>query len=53
MKVHALGINPGGEVMGQNIGELDPQHLQYADKLLSKEDLETKLGGAVRWPGTG
>ena len=51
-KTHDLGINPGGEVQGAELPEeiMDSpegkRHIQFADRLLSKQDIEEKLGGA-------
>jgi hypothetical protein len=48
-KARNLGINPGGEVQGIEIPEDVPEsHKSYADQLLSKQDIEEKLGGAAR-----
>lgn len=54
-KTHLLGINPGGEVCGIEIPDevidTSPYNHKYsADQLLSKEDIELKLGGACKMP---
>jgi hypothetical protein len=54
-KTHELGINPGGEVKGVQIpDEIMTQapidHTQFADQILSKQDIEEKLGGAAKMP---
>ena len=50
-KTHLLGINPGGECQGAEIPdeviESSPYgHANFADRLLSKREIEEKLGGA-------
>ena len=55
-RTHLLGINPGGEVRGVEVPEEAMrsadgiQHAQHADRLLSRKDIEEKLGGAANMP---
>jgi hypothetical protein len=55
-KTHDLGINPGGECRGAQLLDkmmatpMGRKHTQYADRLLSKQDIEEKLGGAAKMP---
>lgn len=55
-KTHDLGINPGGEVKAVQLPDniaAHPKfatHEQYADQLLTKKDIDNKLGGAAKWP---
>ncbi len=47
---HDLHINPGGEVLGTDVGPKIPAAaIKHADRLLSKEDLERDFGGAEAW----
>jgi hypothetical protein len=45
---HALGINPGGQALMARV----PDHVELpsgvTDRLLSREDLDSKLGGSTR-----
>ena len=56
MKTHSLGINPGGEVAGFELADemMDTpegrKHTQFADQLLSKKDIDEKLGAAAKMP---
>ena len=51
-KTHDLGINPGGECRGWDLPDdviaEHPGPTRYADRLLSKQDIDEKFGGAVR-----
>jgi hypothetical protein len=54
-KTHDLGINPGGEVKGcpipdEIISASPYNHAQYADQLLSRQDIKQKLGGEAKMP---
>lgn len=55
-KTHTLGINPGGEVKGAQLPDeiMDTptgrKHIALADRLLSKSDIETKLGPTRKMP---
>lgn len=42
-----LGLNPGGECRGIPFRDIPDEHKKYANQLLSREDLDTKLGGAA------
>lgn len=48
-KATELEINPGGAVRGMPCNP-PPEHLQYADQLLSYQDVKEKLGPVERWP---
>ena len=55
-KTHLLGINPGGECKGFELpdditsGPEFAAHVGLADQLLSKKDIDEKLGGAAKMP---
>lgn len=42
-----LRINPGGEVKGVALPKAPPP--EFANRLLSREEIEQHLGGAVKW----
>lgn len=49
----ARGLNPGGEVKGYELddnAQYPPE--RFANRLLSKEEIEAEMGGAVKWPPT-
>lgn len=43
------GINPGGEVRGAQLPDDINPSLDVVDRLLSRRDIDEKLGGAERW----
>lgn len=54
-KTHRLGINPGGEVASTQLPDEAIQDApfnpaDFADQLLSKTDIDEKLGGARKMP---
>lgn len=52
-KTHEIGINPGGEVKCFPIpheAEADHPWEQFANRLLSKEEIDQKMGGAQKMP---
>lgn len=54
-KTHELGINPGGEAAcaqlpEEAIARAPVDFFQYADRLLSRKEIEDKLGGAAKMP---
>jgi hypothetical protein len=47
---HLLGINPGGQVVGMPIDDVDKFPAEFRNRLLSKDEVMTKLKGRVmRW----
>jgi hypothetical protein len=48
-KVNILGLSPGGEIKGVDVVSMPEEFKQYADRLLSKEDLERFMGGTRKW----
>jgi hypothetical protein len=57
-KTHDLGINPGGEVKGagpipDEVANASPEgrkHVELADRLLSRKDIDDNFGGARKMP---
>lgn len=47
-EAHRLGINPGGEVQGVELPGDDEPPDHEMNRLYSKAELESELGGAVR-----